>query len=238
MTSSSSVHRLPRAPVGDRVELLRAIARGKRTIDLGFIDQGRMSTKQAEGTWLHAELKQVARELVGIDLDEDGVAHAGELGYEALHADCQDGESLVALNLEPAEVVIAGELIEHLDRPGAFLEAVKTLVAPDGVLVLTTPNSISLTNFLAALVGRELHNPDHVGWQSPQTAETLLGRHRWTVRDRFFYRFPAVREDVASQVTRPQVGLFTAYQALARPLFRIRPWLADGLILVAECSPK
>jgi 2-polyprenyl-3-methyl-5-hydroxy-6-metoxy-1,4-benzoquinol methylase len=231
------VHKLPRAPVGDRIELLRAIARDKRTIDLGFIDQGRMSAKRAEGTWLHAELKEVARELVGIDLDRDGVAQANELGYEALSADCQDRESLTRLDLEPAEVVIAGELIEHLDRPGAFLDAVKVLVAPNGVLVLTTPNSISLTNFLAALVGRELLNPDHVGWQSPRTAETLLRRHGWELRDRFFYRFPPVREDVASQVTRRQVAVFTAYQALARPLFRIRPWLADGLLLVAELRP-
>jgi SAM-dependent methyltransferase len=231
------VHRLSRAPVGDRVELLRAIARDKRTIDLGFIDQGRMSAKRAEGTWLHAELKEVARELVGIDLDADGVAQANELGYEALCADCQDRESLLRLGLEPAEVVVAGELIEHLDRPGAFLDAVKTLVAPGGVLVLTTPNSVSLTNFLAALVGRELLNPDHVGWQSPRTAETLLLRHQWELRDRFFYRFPSVREGIASQVTRRQVAVFSAYQALARPLFRVRPWLADGLILVAQQAP-
>jgi len=54
------------------MELVRAIARDKRTIDLGFIDQGRMSAKRAEGTWLHAELKEVARELVGVDLDADG----------------------------------------------------------------------------------------------------------------------------------------------------------------------
>jgi SAM-dependent methyltransferase len=231
------VHTLARAPVGDRVELLRAIARGKRTIDLGFIDQGRMSAKRAEGTWLHAELKEVARELVGIDLDAEGVAHANELGYDALCADCQDPESLLRLGLEPAEVVVAGELIEHLDRPGAFLDAIKTLVAPGGVLVVTTPNSISLTNFLAALLGRELMNPDHVGWQSPRTMETLLQRHGWVLRDRFFYRFPPVREGVAAEVTRRQVAVFRAYQALARPLFKVRPWLADGLILVAQQAP-
>jgi SAM-dependent methyltransferase len=228
------VHQLPRAAVGERVELLRAIARDKRTIDLGFIDQGRMSAKRAEGTWLHAELKQVARELVGIDLDGEGVAQANELGYDALCADCQDRESLLKLDLEPADVVVAGELIEHLDCPGAFLDAIKTLVAPSGVLVITTPNCMSLTNFLAALLGKELMNPDHVGWQSPRTAETLLLRHEWELRDRFFYRFPSVREGVAAQVTRRQIAVFSAYQALARPLFRVRPWLADGMILVAR----
>jgi SAM-dependent methyltransferase len=235
---ASSVHKLRRAPVGDRVELLRAIASGKRTIDLGFIDQGRMSTKRAGGTWLHAELKEVALELVGIDFDAEGVAQANELGYKALCADCQDRESLLRLNLEPADVVVAGELIEHLYRPGAFLDAVKTLVAPNGVLVITTPNSISLTNFLAALVGKELMNPDHVGWQSPRTAETLLLRRGWELRDSFYYRFPSVREGASStRVTRRQVAVFSAYQALARPFFKVRPWLADGMILVARQAP-
>ena len=93
------------------------------------------------------------------------------------------------------------------------------------------------TNFLAALVGRELLNPDHVGWQSPRTAETLLLRHQWELRDRLFYRFPSVREGAAAQVTRRQVAVFSAYQALARPLFKIRPWLADGMILVAQQAP-
>ena len=235
MTDPSSIHDLPRAPVGDRVALLCALARGRRTIDLGFIDQGRMSDKRAEGTWLHAELAHVARELVGIDSDAAGVARAEELGYVAFCADCQDRESLLRLNIEPADLVIAGELLEHLDRPGLFLDAVKTLVAPSGVLAITTPNSLSLTNFLAALVGKELLNSDHVGWQSPRTAETLLSRHGWKLRDLFFYRFPPVRSGAAStHVSRRQVAVFNAYQALARPLFRIRPWLADGLILVAQ----
>jgi SAM-dependent methyltransferase len=229
------VHALPRTAVADRVQLLRNLTRGKRTIDLGFIDHGRMSAKRATGTWLHAELAEVARELVGIDLDPEGVARANELGYEAFCADCQDRDSLQRLNLEPAEVVVAGELIEHLDRPGSFLAAVGTLVAPRGVLVITTPNCLSLTNFLAALVGRELVNPDHMGWQSPRTARALLARHGWKLRDVRFYRFPSVREDAAStRVTRRQVAVFSAYQALARPLFKVRPWLADGLVLVAE----
>jgi SAM-dependent methyltransferase len=235
VTGPSSIHNLPRARVGDRVALLCALARDQRTIDLGFIDQGRMSDKRAEGTWLHGELAHVARELVGIDSDAAGVARAEELGYVAFCADCEDRESLLRLNIEPADLVIAGELLEHLDRPGLFLDAVKTLVSPSGILAITTPNSLSLTNFLAALVGKELLNADHVGWQSPRTAETLLSRHGWKLRDLFFYRFPPVRSGAAStHVSRRQVAVFSTYQALARPLFRVRPWLADGLILVAQ----
>jgi 2-polyprenyl-3-methyl-5-hydroxy-6-metoxy-1,4-benzoquinol methylase len=39
-------------------------------------------------------------------------------------------------------VIWCGELIEHLDKPGALMGAAADLVAPDGRLVLTTPKSV------------------------------------------------------------------------------------------------
>jgi 2-polyprenyl-3-methyl-5-hydroxy-6-metoxy-1,4-benzoquinol methylase len=193
-----------------------------------------MLVKQEAGVWLHADLRRVTSTLVGIDSNAEGVASAADLGYDAHCADCQSVESLSALGLPPAEVVVAGELIEHLDRPGDFLEAVKVLVEPKGRLVITTPNGLSMTNFLGALIGREFVNPDHVAWFSPRTLTTLLGRHGWKVREIWFYRFPTVRDSAAAgRVTRAQATAFTAYQTLARPLFKMLPWLADGLVVVA-----
>src|SRR5438552_1586613 len=137
-------HRLPDAPLIDRFQHLLGVCRGKRVIDLGFVDEGRMTNKRTQRAWLHELLSRSARELVGIDSDAGGVRLARELGFESYTADCQSGSDLTELALEQAEVVVAGELIEHLDRPGDFLEAVKTLVGPTGVLVLTTPNAARL----------------------------------------------------------------------------------------------
>ena len=157
------------------------------------------------------------------------MARARELGFEAYNADVEDRAALEALELEAGEIVLAGELLEHLDRPADFLEAVKALVAPDGRLVLTTPNAHSLTNALAAVAGRELVNPDHVSWLSWRTLETLLGRHGWRVERLSYYRFPRV--EGGPPVAR---AAFNAYQTIALPLFRLRPNLADGIIVVAS----
>jgi 2-polyprenyl-3-methyl-5-hydroxy-6-metoxy-1,4-benzoquinol methylase len=231
---AGSSHRLPRARVVDRADRILELACGRRVIDIGFVDEGRMLVKRETGLWLHAELARVAHTLVGIDFDEEGVAAARQLGYEAYRADCQSGAEVAALGLAPAEVVVAGELVEHLDRPGDFLEAVRGLLEPGGRLVLTTPNGLSLTNFLGALAGRELVNPDHVAWLSPRTITTLLGRHGWQLEELAYYRFPSVRDSAASgRVTRGQAAAFTAYQQLARPLFLALPWLSDGLVAVA-----
>ena len=223
------MHRLPRARLVDRVAELRSLVRGRRVIDLGFVDEGQIDVKRARGTWLHAVVAAEAREALGVDADEAGVARARELGFEAYNADVEDRAALEALELEAGEIVLAGELLEHLDRPADFLEAVKALVAPDGRLVLTTPNAHSLTNALAAVAGRELVNPDHVSWLSWRTLETLLGRHGWRVERLSYYRFPRV--EGGPPVAR---AAFNAYQTIALPLFRLRPNLADGIIVVAS----
>lgn len=225
------MHRVPRARLVDRVEELRRLTRGRRVIDLGFVDEGQMDSKRSRGSWLHEALGGEARELVGIDADADGVERARAHGYEAYAADVESRVEVADLALEPADVVVAGELVEHLDRPGDFLEAVKALVAAGGVFVLTTPNAHSLTNVLGALAGRELVNPDHVAWLSWRTLATLLARHDWTIESLAYYRFPRVEGGAL-----PPRLVFNGYQVLARPLFRWRPNLADGILVVARLA--
>jgi 2-polyprenyl-3-methyl-5-hydroxy-6-metoxy-1,4-benzoquinol methylase len=229
-----SIHRVPSAPLVDRSAFVIELARGKRVVDLGFVDVGRMAPKRDEGTWLHSRLHAVASDLVGIDFDRDGVKRAHAMGFTAYQADCQSATDIAALGLPPADVVIAGELIEHLDRPGAFLEAVKILIRPGGQLVLTTPNAASLTNFVGGVLGREFVNPDHVGWHTWRTVTTLLQRHGWSSQTYAYYKFPEVT--TASTAVDSQhllLRLFQGYQWIARPLFHFRPCLADGLIVVA-----
>jgi 2-polyprenyl-3-methyl-5-hydroxy-6-metoxy-1,4-benzoquinol methylase len=226
-----SVHRVPPSRLVDRVSEIRRLVRGRSVIDLGFVDEGQMAAKSGRGTWLHEVVRAEARTCVGVDADARGVERAGELGFDARVADVEDPEALAGLGLEPAEVVLAGELVEHLDRPGRFLDAVKSLVAPAGVLVLTTPNAHALTNTFGALAGRELVNPDHVSWLSWRTLETLLSRHGWRLEELAYYRFPPVESGARA----PRL-VFNVYQFAARPLFRLRPNLADGLLAVARLA--
>ncbi len=145
-------HRLPReAPVERHAALLEA-ARGKRVVHVGFVDE--LVEQKVEGhVWLHARLAEVASELVGLDFSERGVAWAQAQGYEAHLVDCQSEEDVRALGLAPADVVVAGEILEHLDAPGPFLRAMRLLAKPDGELLVTTPNAYRLLNFLGAALG-------------------------------------------------------------------------------------
>src|SRR5947207_1872055 len=120
-TQLSMTHKLPKAAVVDRIAYLSERAQGRRVIHVGFVDTGCQSMNESAGAWLHAHLGERATSLVGIDLDEAGVKEAVDAGYEAYAVDCRDRVAVESLGIKPAQMVIAGEVIEHIDDPGSFL---------------------------------------------------------------------------------------------------------------------
>ena len=230
------IHKLPRAKVVDRFDHLGGLADGRRVIHIGFVDAGFQELQMETGTWLHGRLADRAKSLVGIDIDEEGVAEARRRGFEAHVADCRTAEALEPLDIEPAEIVIAGEIIEHLDDPGGFLDAMHLLVAPDGLLVLTTPNAHGLMNSAAALIGTEVNHPDHVVLFSWRTLTNLLSRHGW-VHEQTSTFVPIVKQDPNWTARWRLMGFFARiWLGFGRLLGRLgAPFVADGLIV--ECRP-
>jgi SAM-dependent methyltransferase len=229
LDQAAMVHRLPKAGAVDRIAHLTRVSAGRRVIHVGFVDTGCRSLQEGAGTWLHGHLDAVAADLVGIDLDEAGVADAVAAGHRAHVADCRDPAALAALDLEPAEVVIAGEVIEHVDDPGAFLAGLHRLVAPGGRLVVTTPNAYGLLNVVASAAGREINHPDHVVMFTWRTLTNLAARHGWDVVDTHVYT-PVVKHGrgPAALAGRAAVGV---ERALVRAGHR---FAADGLIVTFQ----
>ncbi|MBI4210218.1 MAG: class I SAM-dependent methyltransferase [Candidatus Diapherotrites archaeon] len=73
--------------------------------------------------------------------------------------------------------VFAGELIEHVEKPGVFLSEAARVLKKGGVIILTTPNRDSLVN-------RIFHNyetPIHISLFNYQEIEALLGEKGFSV---------------------------------------------------------
>lgn len=238
ITQQDMVHRLPRARLVDRADYLVETVRGRRAAHVGFVDSGCWEYHDRFDSWLHAHLDAVASSMVGLDLDVEGVRRAGELGFAAHAVDARDPAAVRALGLDPVEVVVAGEVIEHLDDSGSFLEGLHALVRPGGRLVVTTPNASGLLNAgAAALAGYEVNHPDHVTLYSCFTLTNLLSRHGWQVDEVATY-VPVLKEFAALRGRMKVLGagakvVLGAERLLAR---MGRPYAADGLIVAATST--
>ncbi len=87
----------------------------------------------------------------GFELCAEPAAEARDRGIDVAEGD-------VALGLpypdDAFDVVVAGEIVEHVIDDLAFLRELRRVVAPRGMVVLTTPNLVSLGNRLLMGLGR------------------------------------------------------------------------------------
>lgn len=221
----------------DRIDWLVERCRNRRVIHIGFADDRGLARRRQDGKWLHEHLAGAAADLVGIDSNSAAVAEAVRAGYKAHAADCADPDAVAALGLEPAEIVVAGEVLQSVDRPGPFLKGIQSL-CPEGRLIITVHNACGLM-FTAGqtLRGIELQDPDHVMTFTWRTLNNLVSRNGWHVIETAVYTSAFSHRRDRSRL---ELVALRAVLGIERVLGRLgRPFAADGLIVVAEpASPE
>ncbi|MGV8932956.1 MAG: methyltransferase domain-containing protein [Luteimonas sp.] len=168
--------RIPR-PV-DRLDFMSSRVGGKTVFDLGALDETAIDAKRGTDNWLHARLCASAAKVVGIDnsmqVPDGGLATVN--GGVIIHADIFNLAPVIEQHGTP-DVVVAGELIEHLPDTEAFLRSLKQNPALKGAeFVFSTPNACCWHNFLIGLAGRESMHRDHLQIYSYKTLRTLFDR--------------------------------------------------------------
>jgi hypothetical protein len=210
-----------------RVDLIKEICRQKKVLHLGCTNYPYTEDSIAHDMLLHFELGGIASELYGFDFDQSGIDVLASKGIENLYQ--ADLEYLADVPLdERFDVVIGGEMIEHLSNPGLFLSGVKRFMNDGSKLVLTTVNAYCAMRFLIyGLRGRggknEPVHPDHVSYYSFSTINLLLQRHGFEIKKFYFY-------DLGRE-HRPFNRWY--YNLINDISVKISPQLSDGIIAVA-----
>lgn len=155
----------------DRINRVLAATEGPTVLDLGAVQHDASAASNPD--WLHGHLCERAREVIGVDIAESEVTELQAQGYDIRVDDVE------ALELdEQVDVVVAGELIEHLSDLEGFFESVRRSLRPGGKLVLTTPNPWGFHFLKQALFSGDVHrNPTHTMWLDEEMLELHCERH-------------------------------------------------------------
>ena len=213
-----------------RLDFIKRVSTGKRVLHLGCTNWPYTIEAMDGGTLLHKDLAEVSPELYGFDYDQEGIDVLASKGYANLYR--ADLENLDEVELDTQfDVIIAGEMIEHLNNPGRFLQGIKRFMNRETRLVITTINAYSGMRFLVyGLRGQggklEPVHPDHVSYYSYSTLKLVLERHGFTIEKFMFY-------DIGDE-HRP-------YNSTLRNLIndvcvKIAPQWADGVIAVCTLA--
>lgn len=161
-----------------RDELVTRVVMGKKVLDIGFVDNSRTMK-------LHTTMSTVCN-LMGIDSDVEGVKIAKEKGFNVKIMDAEK------INLgETFDVIVACDIIEHLNNPGLFLKGVLKYLRSNGKLVITTPNP----NYFRLNENGSFHTCRF----SFRNLEELLSRYGFVIQERGYVKnehYPKSVEDI------------------------------------------
>ena len=158
--------------IDNRIDYLCHLVTDKDVLDVGVVahDAGFSD----DPNWLHKHLYQSAKSCLGVDILEDEVDKLCSKGFNVI---CTD------IIKEPLnskfDIIICGEVLEHLDAPGYLLANCSKMLNPGGRLIVTVPNPWYIGFMMKNIFkGKSFQdNADHVSWFDACTLCELGERH-------------------------------------------------------------
>ena len=116
-------------------------------------------------------------EVTGVDVDSAMLEKAAKTwGIKTAHFDIQSDRWPVQASY--FDVVVAGELLEHLYFPSQIVEKISRLLGPGGLFIGSVPNAFALKNrikyLFAVKKGTPLEDPMHINHFSRRELEEML----------------------------------------------------------------
>jgi len=200
------------------------MARGRKVLHLGcvgFTDLPVSDRVELARQTLHYSLTQSA-DVIGVDYSAAVVRDYERLGIFT-NILVGNVEALGDLPLNQTfDLVIAGDIIEHVSNPGLMLDGIKRFCRADTRIVITTPHAFGLPNYLRFLVGRFRDGAEHVSTYHMENLDCLLARHGYVVEEMATCHQPAAK----------QLGVFR----LGKAILERFPKLGGTLFVVARVA--
>ena len=145
-----------------RYASISALCTGKRVLDFS----------RGEGYGTHLITQWGASHATGVDISEDAIRRAKDNFGSPLVEFCAcSAESLLDLmGGQRFDLIVSFETIEHVSDPEAMLRAIKNLLAPGGVAVISCPN-----DYAAEWIENPYHLRKFTFDEFSKMAESVLG---------------------------------------------------------------
>ena len=241
MNATRFDHSLPAdGKIVDRDEYLIKCSTGKKVLHLGCVDTGFLDEKIRADEWLHKKIVDIADNVIGLDNNIEGINQIKEI-YPDMKFIAGNVEELDQIVFEDAfDIIIAGDIIEHLANVGKFLYGIRHIMSHNTTFILTTPNAFRYQNLVLSLFKKESIHPDHNYWFSWNSLSTVLAKFDLHIEKSFMYNiYPKVvfkrRDNIIRTIQKGGFGIVD--MVISKLVIPFVPFWADGLIAeVKKCN--
>ncbi|MBP7087935.1 MAG: hypothetical protein KBB01_01410 [Candidatus Omnitrophica bacterium] len=166
-----------------RIDYITQKAKNKKVLDLGSYDETALFKNGTKHS-LYTEISKVATSLLGVDNSTKILGPEIIINPKSriIKGDVQEISKELFENID-FDIIIAGELIEHLPNVLDFFRKIKKLFYGKE-FICTTPNAISFSNILLGFLKRESTHRDHLQIYSYKVLNTLClkcGFVKWDI---------------------------------------------------------
>jgi len=163
----------------DEIEINRTFQRKMRIIDKLMPDKGKiLDIGCAMGFFINVA-KEDGWEVTGIDLSEEAIKYAKKRFNYDVRCTSLDKAGFKGASFD---VITMFDLIEHVEYPDLLIKQCYGLLKPNGLLVITTPNSGSVVAKLLSKRWEEYKRArEHIFFFSRKTLTDMLVKNRFKV---------------------------------------------------------
>jgi 2-polyprenyl-3-methyl-5-hydroxy-6-metoxy-1,4-benzoquinol methylase len=169
----------PQRIVADRITPIVEMAKEKRVLNIGCCGSDALVSTLT----VHRRIASAASYIVGIDIYEAGIEKMKSDRENAFVANAETFD----LDDKNFEIVVLGDVIEHVSNPGLVLDNANRRLNDDGIIVVSTPTPFSLSLTLRIIrSGSYDCNNEHVSWFDPVMLTYLLARSEFEPKEVFW----------------------------------------------------
>lgn len=139
----------------------------------------------------------------GVEIDSAAAAQATKSYREVITGNIEDTSIFEKLNHGPFDIIIFGDVLEHLRQPESVLSASRTLLNANGFALISLPNVVTLRLRLRFLRGRfeytdqGIMDKTHLRFFTLRTAHELIQQAGYSVEQMHYVVGPNIGRRLA-----------------------------------------
>jgi hypothetical protein len=163
---------------------------------------------------LHQKIQKICNRLVGLDISKEAIKYLKiKHGIDNIvYGSIYDPKLITKLIRHyKVNLIIVGEVVEHLSDPGLALDALYTAsgsVKNKPEVIFTVPNYLSYISLKThVFYNREIVHPDHNFWFSYTTFKNFLHKHGFAVKEFSWCTYGVLKNPIAKLLLRSYPSL-------------------------------